>query len=71
MAISPIAQQVLGTLPPHIQRDIKSFLEDNPWVDISSRRDLVTAWLTWNGIIGYEDQIIDLVLGCARTTIET
>lgn len=49
-------------------RDIEQFRELNPsWnrgipTDEISARELVDAWLTWNGICGFTDNIIDLVL---------
>lgn len=69
--ITDLMQQVLDSLPTHIQRDIQDFLTENPHVYLMSRRDLVCAWLNWNGIFGYEDRIIDLVLGVSRVTVET
>lgn len=69
--ITDLMQHVLDTLPAHIQMDIREFLKENPHVFLTSRRDLVCAWLNWNGIFGYEDRIIDLVLGVARVTVET
>lgn len=69
--ITDLMQLVLDSLPTHIQRDIKEFMKENPHVYLMSRRDLVCAWLNWNGIFGYEDQIIDLVLGVSRVTVET
>ena len=50
-------QQMDGDL----QRDIQSFLEDNTHADCYSKEDLVCAWLTWNGIIGYTPVIVRLV----------
>lgn len=50
-------QQMDGDL----QRDIDQFLEANPRQQLYSREDLVRAWLTWNGIIGYTPVIVRLV----------
>lgn len=51
-------------LPPFIRGDIYSFIQDNKLpLDIVnlSPRDIVDYWLQWNGIIGYTDNIINLV----------
>ena len=51
------------------QDDIREFLEDNgnrsEWRDRTpeslSPRELLDAWLSWNGIHGYTDQILSVV----------
>ena len=50
-------QQLDGDL----QRDICSHLESNPRAECYSKEDLIVAWLTWNGIIGYAAKIERLV----------
>ena len=42
--------------------EIIAFLEANPSVTIDSPRDVVDAYLQWNGIIGYTFDFIDVVL---------
>ena len=44
------------------QRRIVEFLEENPNEWILSPKDLVNAYLIWEGIMGYTDAIINLVL---------
>jgi len=58
---------VIATLPENIQSDIKEFMEENTNAYIYDKTDVVTAWLTWNGIIGYEDKIISLVRGVFKS----
>ena len=50
-------QQLDGDL----QRDIIAYLEDKPRSECYSKEDLIVAWLTWNGIIGYATKIERLV----------
>ena len=57
---------LFATLPLRMQKDIKSFLEDNPRFFICSRMDMVDAYLQWNGIIGYTEQIIDAVVAAMK-----
>lgn len=49
-------QQLDGDL----QRDVISYLENNP-AELYSKEDVIRAWLHWNGIIGYTPQIVRLV----------
>ena len=53
--------EIIISLPENMQEDIKSFMEENSRECIYTRTDVINAWLTWNGIIGYTDQIISLV----------
>lgn len=50
-------QQIDGDL----QQDVYQFLQDCPTKELYSKEDVIRAWLTWNGIIGYTPQIIRLV----------
>lgn len=43
------------------QRAIDQYLEANPYSTIHDNRDLVEAWLIWEGIIGFTDDIIAIV----------
>ena len=43
------------------QKDVDAFCEANPRATLYSKRDVVNAWLTWNGIINYTEQIVSLV----------
>lgn len=44
------------------QRSIVAFLEVNSRATIMSPLELIEAYLHWEGIIGYTDQIVNLVL---------
>ena len=59
--ISGSAIDAYQQLDGDLQQDIDQFLEANPRAELYSREDLVRAWLTWNGIIGYTPVIIRLV----------
>lgn len=43
------------------QYAIEEFLSANKGETLYSKRDIVNAWLTWNGIVGYTEDIISLV----------
>jgi hypothetical protein len=43
------------------QADVDAYLEANPRAELYVPRDVVNAWLTWNGIIGYTEQIVSLI----------
>ena len=43
------------------QQDIDLFLSCNPRARLTSRMDIVDAYLHWNGIIGYTLDIVELV----------
>lgn len=65
----PVRETLGGVfLDAHLLRDIGQFREQNPsWcrgipTDEICGRELIDAWLTWNGIYGFTDNIIDLVL---------
>lgn len=44
------------------QRVIVKFLEENPRATIMSPLEVIEAYLNWEGIIGYTDNIVNLVL---------
>lgn len=64
--LSPELAILFATLPPRMQNDIKSFLEYNPTFFICSRMDMVDAYLQWNDIFGYTEQIIDAVVAAMK-----
>ena len=55
----------MSNLPAHIRKDIEEFIEENNFIKCPleefSTYDLIDHWLTWNGIIGYTGQIIDMI----------
>lgn len=53
-----VAQELYDRLPMSMQGDIDDFLDYNTSVTIETRRDLIDAWLVWNGIIGYTDTMM-------------
>lgn len=50
-------QQLNGQQQYHVEE----FLSANKGAELYSKRDVVNAWLTWNGIVGYTDDIISIV----------
>ena len=64
--LSPELAILFAALPVRMQNDIKDFLQDNPWFFICSRKDMVDAYLQWNDIFGYTDQIIDAVVAVMK-----
>lgn len=44
------------------QRKVSDFLEENRRETLMSPLDVINAYLTWEGIIGYTDSIVNLVL---------
>lgn len=50
-------QQLDGDL----QFTVIEFLQENPTKELYSKEDVLNAWLTWNGIIGFTPQIMRLV----------
>lgn len=44
-----------------LQRDVMAYLEDKPRAELYSKEDVINAWMTWNGIIGYTPKIVRLV----------
>lgn len=44
------------------QKCVLEFLQSNPREFLHSPKDVVNAWLVWNGMIGYTDGIVGLVL---------
>lgn len=65
MAASSIAQivdeaaTVYLKLPRRFQVDINDWLEDRPHKVLSTKFDLLEAWLEWNGILGYDQDFRD------------
>lgn len=55
------ARAAYNNLPVQYQQDVLSFLQSNPSQFLLSPRDVVDAWLMWNGMIGYSDTIVHLV----------
>ena len=55
--------KIIRKLPKQAQIDIMDFNEANHSHNIYEPKDIVRAWLVWNGIVGYEDSIVDIVLG--------
>lgn len=44
--------------------DVAEYFEENDvdtTIDEATPKELIDAWLTWNGIVGYTDGIIELV----------
>lgn len=53
----------ISDLPPHIASSIRSFQQDNYSAtqgDVISAYDALDYWLTWQGIIRYTDNVINL-----------
>lgn len=48
------------------QKAVDDYLTENPRVELYSIRDVVDAWLTWNGICGYTEQIVSLIQNCNK-----
>lgn len=55
------AIDVIQQLDDDLQQDVYQFLQDNEWAELYSEEDVLNAWLTWNGIIGFTPQIMRLV----------
>ncbi len=51
------AKEVFDKLPRHMQRDIEDWMEDRFNRTLYDKGDVLDAWLEWNGIIGYGDQM--------------
>jgi hypothetical protein len=51
------AKDVFDKLPRHMQRDIEDWMEDRSNRVLYDKNDVLDAWLEWNGIIGYGDQM--------------
>jgi hypothetical protein len=51
------------------QRKVSDFLEENRRETLMSPLDVINAYLTWEGIIGYTDQITNLVLNAYNADI--
>jgi hypothetical protein len=59
--ISGPAIDAFQALSGDLQRDVIAHLQYNPRAHLYSLEDIVNAWLTWNGIIGYTPKIVRLV----------
>ena len=53
------------------QGDVNAFLLENPGRTLCSEREVIEAWLIWNGIIGYDQDIIDLVVNAYGFTYKS
>lgn len=51
------AAEVFNKLPSVMQADITDWLEDRHNKVLYGKGDVLDAWLEWNGIIGYGDDI--------------
>lgn len=54
------AAEVFNKLPSVMQADIIDWLEDRNYRVLYGKGDVLDAWLEWNGIIGYGDDILKL-----------
>lgn len=52
------AIDVVQQLDGDLQYDVYQFLQENPAKELYSKEDVVNAWLTWNGIIGFTPRIM-------------
>jgi hypothetical protein len=58
----------IGSIPEHILRDLRESLEDEGMdpEDVETQiyqwpmGEVLSRWLTWNGIIGYDRYILDI-----------
>jgi hypothetical protein len=44
--------------------DVKEYVEENDvdtTIDEATPKELIDAWLSWNGVVGYTDDIITIV----------
>ena len=53
------------------QGDVNAFLLENPGRALCSEREVIGAWLIWNEIIGYDQDIIDLVVNAYGFTYKS
>lgn len=58
---SPDIRILLSDLPKHIQADIYSYLKTRPDRELENMEDVLEAYLTWNGIRGFLDDILTIV----------
>lgn len=52
------AKETYDKLPSRLRTDIDDWLEDRPNQVLYGRYDVMAAWLEWNGIIGYDYDIM-------------
>ena len=51
------AKEAYDKLPQRMKNDIDEWLEDQHNRVLYDKNDVLDAWLEWNGIIGYGDQM--------------
>lgn len=47
-----------------VYEDVKEYFEENDvdtTIDEATPKELIDAWLSWNGVVGYTDGIIELI----------
>ena len=69
--MSNAAVQAYLNLPAGAQKDVAEYMHTNDREELSSPRDVVDAYLVWNGIIGFTDQIVSVVRAAYGNNDET
>lgn len=53
----PAALLAFSKMPPHLQNDIVMYFVENRVPFIIDKDDLIEAWMEWNGIVGYTEDL--------------
>lgn len=62
----PIGPDKARSLRPDVRSDVEEFLEDNGRIERMedlSPRQVLNYYLEWNGVVNYQDIIVDILVG--------